>query len=159
MPREMYPTGKFVDDATRQRQETEMEVVPEAHANSMLLRASQTAMTKEALAMAKSLYLRQKTDLRTDGHDFIMKKFDVDQNYVGEYALVRSNASQWTCSCPARRIECRHAKMMPMFERAESGSDEVYNELQEDVDGNKYVVFLVTDNKSYKWIRGPQIDE
>ena len=71
----------------------------------------------------------------------------------GSYTLTRTSVGETLCDCPAR-IYCRHMKMLPKFENAWAGNDEVYNALSE---GGKRAVYMETDNSLFRWIAGPEL--
>ncbi len=158
MSREMYPSTPFVEDDTRQTTRTAMEPPTAARISPMMLRAQQSMdiaerNRKENNMASKSLYLR-KPDLDEPGA-YLMEKFDQDLEPLETYTLTpASSTGEWMCSCPARTTECRHVKMMPLFDRAMRGEDALFAEVSA---AGRFQTFLQYDGKMFDWIRGPEL--
>jgi hypothetical protein len=152
MRREMYPSTPFVEDNTRQVVKAVVSAPPIDRTQSMLLRAYQ-GMNREAVMPTKSLYLRHPNSALPGS--YLVKKFDKDFEPLDTYTLTRAKSTgEWTCTCPARTTECRHIRMLPIFDRAERGEDPLFTEVS---DNGRYQVFLSYDGKMYDWVRGPEL--
>jgi hypothetical protein len=148
----MYPSTPFVEDDTRQMVKADMKAPPADRAQSMLLRAHQN-MRRESTMPTKSLYLRYPNPAVPGS--YLMKKFDKDFELLDTYTLTRAKPSgEWTCTCPARTTECRHIRMLPIFDRAERGEDPLFAEVS---DNGRYRAFLSYDGKVFDWVRGPEL--
>lgn len=100
--------------------------------------------------MSKSIYNRMfKND--DEGTPYsVLNKFDQDLNPAGSYNIHTMYTGEKVCNCPARVAECRHIKMLRMFDNAETGNDDVFQLVQ--TENPTREVWLQTDNKSFVWI-------
>jgi len=102
--------------------------------------------------MAKSVYMHHR-DTDDDGDEVhLMKKFNLDLDADGEYRIMRDFSGQAICNCPARTQVCRHVKMLDMFELAEAGEDDLFNEVA--AEHPDKVIMLQTDNTRFEWVAG-----
>lgn len=104
--------------------------------------------------MGKALYVRRKID-NEDGEgqfDRIMK-MSMDLEGQGHYDVHKAYTGEMICSCPARQTECRHVRMIPMFDLAEAGMDPEYKRVQDENPDNE--IWLFSDGKKIAWMPGP----
>lgn len=102
--------------------------------------------------MAKSIYKRLRSYDEDGDEVFVMKKFTPDLDPAGEYVIQMSSSGQLICDCPARQKECRHIRMMELFDNAEAGQDDIYNLIAEE--NPDHEVWLQTDSKTSEWVSG-----
>ncbi len=75
-----------------------------------------------------------------------------DYEPVGEYLIVPQGGNTFICSCPAKKFQCRHVKMLKTFQKAWDGNDPVFDEASE---GGTYSVMLdYVEGGQSKWRRG-----
>ena len=108
--------------------------------------------------MPTSLYSRKlvSKDDKTKVRKYTISKADADFEFQGSYTIMHTPMDDWVCNCPAYMQNCRHVRMMEVFDRADAGEDPIFNALAMD---GKYAVFLRSDGKRVEWVQGPQIGE
>ena len=102
----------------------------------------------------RSLYSMQKFQHMTEEGKSVgykVTKFSDDLEPIEQYTLNYIGSNRWVCNCPALRNNCRHVKMVPLFEAAWDGNDPTYREATQD---GVYTALLSFDGETFKWERG-----
>jgi hypothetical protein len=100
----------------------------------------------------RSLYLRHNRRDK-DGAYIQIAKFNTDEDPLESYAIRMDFKGDMICNCPAGKPDCRHKRMLPIFDRADRGQDELYNKVTEN---GAYQAYLSFDGKMFNWVKGPE---
>lgn len=97
-----------------------------------------------------NLYLRHKRKDKDGEYDQIVKH-DVDEEFVDSYEIRPDYQGKLICNCPAAKPDCRHKKMLPIFDKADKGQDALYNRVTQN---RKYIAYLTYNGVIFGWRRG-----